>query len=167
MSLDRFMDKLLPIVKMRGWFTKFNKDRAELTFNIHNLHRFNEVDLDYAIETLKDAENIDDKVLHALMIDGKNKRQGDAEKGEWQGFYRALAEERKVMNVCTGHRQCDSCERTYCTLVAKQAQVPLGILKHSKTMNGRDRARYQEEFSFKEHMRKMAEEFPGLGFDKR
>jgi hypothetical protein len=167
MSKDRFMEKLLPIVTMRGWGRTFNKDRAELTFEIHKLHNFDEADLDYAIEGLKIAENIDDRSLRALMIDGKNKRIESEDYKEWRQFYKDLSVERTHRDTCTGHRQCGKCERKYCTVVAKQAQIPIGIIRHSLTMNSRDRHRYREEFDFDEHRQKMAEEFPGLGFDNK
>jgi hypothetical protein len=165
MSKERFLEKLLPIITMRGWGRTFNKERAELTFEIHQLHNFNEADLDYAIEGLKIAENIDDRSLRALMIDGKNKRIESEDYREWREFYKSIAQERRQWNVCTGGRQCGSCERKYCALVAREAQVPMKIIQHSLTMNSRDRHRYREEFDFEEHMQKMAKEFPGLGFD--
>jgi hypothetical protein len=153
-SPEKFEQALEDVFILRGW-RKSHPDRFKAVFEMYRLYKFHVDDLKYAIAKLQQDDSFDERTLMFYLRESKRSRDPQGDSQTMEDY------ENRMMNEM-GPQWREVSKRCWDFIGKCMGSFD----KRSQAMS--DGRKAEIEVLDKEKFNKeMAEEFPGLGFDKR
>jgi hypothetical protein len=153
-SKDKFEDAMRDVFLLRGW-RETNKDRFKAIFEMYRLYKFHLDDLKYAINRIQQDDNFDERTLMFYLRESKRRREPGGEDFKRDDY-------EAVMLRDVGPNWKDLNKRCWAFVTKCMGSVG------SRSEHFQNHAPLVlEDVDVESFRKEMAEEFPGLGFDKR